>query len=365
MVALRISSPRLRHLRILRIMVLLLLRITSIIFSQPHYDMSTARRTLALLLLGNASPVRGRRTTQEGFHQLEVFRKAFFDRVYNSVGCGAGRRWKRRIVIVDVGSNNGDWSRSMIRDVSAVPCVNTWRRNAVRFVMVEPQRRFHEQLRAVAAECDKVGSHGLLLPFAAWTSNTTLNLTTLQGHRSQAAQTTDDRQATVACVRNADHDRCKAAQVVETPAIDLAAFLLRTLEETDVAYLKLDVEGSEYRLLPRLVAAGALCRLSFLHVEWHLHTLPEQKRLAGVALKHSLRALSEACASPPLILDEEFRPLNWGSSVPGLLEEAARHLGNGTTRGGLGRFQVNYSIAVRKLWGGGLKASRVTLINGK
>ena len=52
----------------------------------------------------------------------------------------------RRIVIIDVGSNNGDWSRSMAHDVLNLPCVTALRRKSVRFIMVEPQQIFHNKV---------------------------------------------------------------------------------------------------------------------------------------------------------------------------------------------------------------------------
>ena len=332
--------------------------------------MSATRLALSMLLLVYDSPARGKRLSSAGTHELEHFQQSFYDSVQKTLGCRPGpQKGKgRRIVIIDVGSNNGDWSRSMAHDVLHLPCVTALRRKSVRFIMVEPQQIFHSRLRALATECDKQGSHGLLLPFAAWTSNTTLNLTTPVrgvGHTSQMAQTTADHEATISC------SGCSVTRVVETPAIDLAEFLLQTLEETDVALLKLDIEGSEYKLLPRLVTSGALCRLSFLQVEWHLHILPQEKRLAGVALKQSLRMLSEACPNPTRILDEEYRLINWGKPVPGLLDEVARHIPNGTTRGGFGYYsyktrkglQVNFTMDVLKLASG--RSSRVTMMNGK
>ena len=81
--------------------------------------------------------------------------------------------------------------------------------------------------------------------------------------------------------------------------------------------------------------------------------------------------LSEACPNPTRILDEEYRLINWGKPVPGLLEEVARHIPNGTTRGGFGYYsyktrkglQVNFTMDVRKLASG--RSSRVTMMNGK
>lgn len=136
------------------------------------------------------------------------------------------------------------------------------------------------------------------------------------------------------------------------PAIDLADFVLRTLNApTEVALLKVDIEGAEYTVLPRLLTAGVLCRVSHLIVEWHLAQASEAERLACLSLKLSLSLMLErGCASPPQVLHEEFRAMNAEVQVPGLLEEAMVHAppGNYTKHVKMGRWKTNYTLSVSK-----------------
>jgi hypothetical protein len=53
-------------------------------------------------------------------------------------------------------------------------------------------------------------------------------------------------------------------------SIDLAEFLLRNITPfASTIVMKIDIEGGEYQLLPRLVATGALCDVDLLFLEQH------------------------------------------------------------------------------------------------
>ena len=116
--------------------------------------------------------------------------------------------------------------------------------------------------------------------------------------------------------------------------------------------------------------------MRFLTLEWHLNFLPKtgNRRLGAVALRHALdgllRAGCPAARPAPRVLHEEFRGVNFGKAVPGLLEEAARHASgcrrtrrglpelcvlNGTAVGGL-----DWELTVRKA----AIRHQLTLING-
>lgn len=285
--------------------------------------------------------------SNEGIMQIRSFELAFF-REATSVACNG----KGRVVVLDIGCNSGEWAEAIMTRLHRKPCL----RAASRLFMFEPQQSFHERLQKIAR-----AHNGMLLPYAAWTSNTTLNMTipSERGY-SESARIPLDRSASPSkCVSFAKHVRCN---LVRMPAIDLADFMLRTLIPTDLVLAKLDVEGAEYTILPAVIAHGALCRLSYLQLEWHLNNNAEHERLSGVSLKHTLRLLSRACRRPLRILDEEFRPLNFGRPVPGLIDEAMRHVGDGRIHGNLGTLAVNYSILVRK--GRSKMANGRTLING-
>lgn len=85
--------------------------------------------------------------------------------------------------------------------------------------------------------------------------------------------------------------------------------------------------GAEYELLPWLFARGALCRLRFLIIEWHLNQLPPHKRISALAIRLSLHSLlQEGCETPPeLIEHDEPWESNLMVAVPGLYKLASAH----------------------------------------
>ena len=114
--------------------------------------------------------------------------------------------------------------------------------------------------------------------------------------------------------------------------IDFSSYLRavmppETTDEKTLAYLKLDVEGLEYTLLPFLLTSGALCRVSHLRIEWHLASVAIPERLEALAMRHSLgRLLRLGCPVAPKLLEhEEFEPNNFAFPVPGIQELAVRH----------------------------------------
>ena len=189
--------------------------------------------------------------------------------------------------VLDVGANDGAWTREMMRLTKT---------NDVRFILVEPQTRFHESLRALAAT--RPGS--TLLAGAAWTHSGD-NLTLSAPRDSRAASVVSDRQ-----------QKQRASDGIVVPTIDLAALLLalphlhsdtagrsrasRYSRSASLAYLHLDIEGAEFAILPSLLLSRALCRLTHLHVEWHLPSLAHASPAdlsGGIGVRMGLETLLE------------------------------------------------------------------------
>ena len=104
------------------------------------------------------------------------------------------------------------------------------------------------------------------------------------------------------------------------------------------ALLKLDVEGAEYRLIPHLLVTGALCLPTHLFVEWHLNSVPEPERLAALALRLSLPATLDTCATPPRVLvNDDYALNNLYTRVPGLDALATLHEGAHSNLTGVGK----------------------------
>ena len=85
------------------------------------------------------------------------------------------------------------------------------------------------------------------------------------------------------------------------------------------------VEGAEYELMPWLLLHGAICRLRYLHQEWHLSKAPIERRLAGLSMRVALHTLLEqGCAEPPVaIFHDAATQNNVALAIPGLRELAA------------------------------------------
>ena len=189
-----------------------------------------------------------------------------------------------RVLVLDVGANNGWWGKhytSLLQKTSNA--------SQVSLCMFEPQPRFHKQLAQIARD-----TGGRLMAVAAWTEDTTITIHLLQSDKSG-----------VAASMSASHaDPNRSHRNLTLPAIDFGRFLREEAPKYRTVVLKLDVEGAEYQLLPRLLMTGSLCRVHFLQLEWHLKYEPEQgkHRLAALAMRHSIdELLRRGCANDALM----------------------------------------------------------------
>ena len=159
----------------------------------------------------------------------------------------------RRALICDVGANSGTFTRGVMRKLNETKAKSRAREFAmpVNFAIFEPQPGFHESLQKLADSWQ--GS--MFVPAAAYTADT--NLTMAVKHDSRAARV----------VRATD----SKPGVVQVAALDFGSWLKRQLVGTQtLVYVRLDIESSEYDLLPRLLLSGALCNVHFLLIEWHM-----------------------------------------------------------------------------------------------
>ena len=158
-----------------------------------------------------------------------------------------------RVVVFDVGANNGLWAAKEWPQVAA-----ELREAGTRFdlFIIEPQPQFAKQLQALADHYNFT-----FVRAAAWKQETTLDFDTMPSAGTGSMSATISRGASL-----------KGFVRTAVPAIDLAALLRVQLPEDGrtLSYLKLDVEGAEFELLPWLLLQGALCRVGYLLVEWHL-----------------------------------------------------------------------------------------------
>lgn len=217
--------------------------------------------------------------------------------------------------VLDVGANNGAWaSRVMERVRREGTKVRVWP------VLFEPQKEYFVRLQQLAGDWG-----GTFYPAVAWTK--AANLSFYLSHFKEASSLSEQIALTFS-----KPDVNARTRRVTVPAVDLAHVLRSCVRRANGGpiILKLDVEAAEYDVLPRLLFTGALCRCTFLLIEWHLNALPAERKLQGMLLRNALdELLARGCVRPPrlIIHDEDFLN-NYGDPIPGLAELAARHTVN-------------------------------------
>jgi len=113
-----------------------------------------------------------------------------------------------------------------------------------------------------------------LLHFAAWTSNETLPW----GHMAKNGITRSgfllSRDTTVGRRRRLGKTRHGVVldETPTRPGIDVADFLRRTVTEDDFVVLKMDIEGTEYDVIPHLINEGVAPLIDEMFVEVHTDT---------------------------------------------------------------------------------------------
>lgn len=169
----------------------------------------------------------------------------------------AGIGFKRRYVYVDVGARSygssiGSWFRKQY------PKQN----HTFEVFAVEADPAFH------AEYASKKGV--TLLPYAAWVKNETLTFEINDDPGKEEGSTKANGRG-MGRIRPAAGatDGVSSGEVRRIPAFDLAEWLKRTVSEQDYLVLKMDVEGTEFDLIPRMFDTGAICLVDELFLECH------------------------------------------------------------------------------------------------
>lgn len=246
-------------------------------------------------------------------------------RVHVRHECNQGTQ-RLRPLILDIGCNDGNWGLKLLERIAAD---GRCAREVTRLVLLEPQPDLASRLRQRTVNTTGVD----VIQAAAWIAdNQTLSL-----HVPLSVSSRQERWAsrTASLTREMALHQVGTTRNVSVLTVDLARFLTSELagESRWPVLLKLDIETSEYDVLPKLLVAGLLCRIHYLLVEWHLNALTPQRRLAGLALRLALNQTLQACKAPPLLLQfDEHAGNNFEAQVPGLWDVAVMH--NGTAAAG-------------------------------
>ena len=114
-----------------------------------------------------------------------------------------------------------------------------------------------------------------LLPYAAWVRNETLMFEInggpagkKKGDNSNARKPNGRGMGRIRTAAGATNG-VSSGELRRVPAFDLAEWLKRTVSEQDFVVMKMDVEGTEFDLIPRMLDTGAICLVDELFLECH------------------------------------------------------------------------------------------------
>ena len=199
-----------------------------------------SRRPLQLLLL--AVPVS---TYPTAFDSM-LFERDVFQGALRRAPEGSAH------TIFDVGANDGTWSLRLVKRINKTVAQKRLR---VSIFMLEPQENLSRRLQAVEAKLKSFGVDARYLPYAASKRNSTQQMSIQAGRRA------DTTVAQLTGGTSAAANISGLLRLVKVSTIDLAALVLAQLpaeRSGGLAFLKLDTESYEYKLLPWLLTRGAL-----------------------------------------------------------------------------------------------------------
>ncbi|XP_015897667.3 uncharacterized protein LOC107431288 [Ziziphus jujuba] len=161
--------------------------------------------------------------------------------------------FKNRYVYVDVGARSygssiGSWFKKQYPKQNKTFDVYA----------IEADKTFHEQY--------KVKKRVTLLPYAAWVRNETLSF---EINRDPGEKVSDKGRGMGRIQPVTSKGGSFDGEVDEIQGFDFADWLKNTVTEKDFVVMKMDVEGTEFDLIPRLFETGAICLIDEIFLECH------------------------------------------------------------------------------------------------
>lgn len=168
--------------------------------------------------------------------------------------------FKQRYVYVDVGARNyassiGNWFQKQY------PKQN---RN-FEIYAIEADRAFHGEYEA------KKGV--ILLPYAAWIRNETLFFEISRGGAANKIGKEKKKRGGMGRIHPVMPSTSYMRDVDRIQGFDFAAWLKKTVSRSDFVVVKMDVEGTEFHLIPRMIETGAMCLVDEMFLECHYNRL--------------------------------------------------------------------------------------------
>ncbi|KAI5679777.1 hypothetical protein M9H77_01004 [Catharanthus roseus] len=162
--------------------------------------------------------------------------------------------FKNRYVYVDVGARNygssiGSWFKKVY------PKQN----KTFEVYAIEADSAFHDEY--------KLKKNVKLLPYAAWIRNETLFFQiNREPRRKNDMETAGRGMGRIQAVQSSS-DFVESYNKIQ--GFDFASWLKNTVSYRDFVLVKMDVEGTEFHLIPRLIETGAICLIDEMFLECH------------------------------------------------------------------------------------------------
>lgn len=160
--------------------------------------------------------------------------------------------FKQRYVYVDVGARSygssiGSWFRKQY------PKQN----KTFEIYAIEADKTFHEEYNTKKAVT--------LVPYAAWVRNETLFFEINRDPGKKA----EENGRGMGRIQPVQSSANFIGDVDKIRGFDFAHWLKKTVSERDFVVMKMDVEGTEFDLIPRLFETGAICLIDEIFLECH------------------------------------------------------------------------------------------------
>ncbi|KAK9290750.1 hypothetical protein L1049_008926 [Liquidambar formosana] len=160
--------------------------------------------------------------------------------------------FKQRYVYVDVGARSfgssiGSWFKKQY------PKQN----KTFEVYAIEADKAFHEEYKS------RKGVK--LLPYAAWVKNETLFFEI----NRDPGQKKEDKSRGMGRIKPVQSSNSLVSDVNKIEGFDFANWLKNAVSERDFVVMKMDVEGTEFDLIPKLFETGAICLVDEIFLECH------------------------------------------------------------------------------------------------
>ncbi|XP_047330290.1 uncharacterized protein LOC124933892 [Impatiens glandulifera] len=162
--------------------------------------------------------------------------------------------FKRRYVYVDVGSRS--YGSSI---VSWFKKQYPKQNKTFEIYAIEADKAFHDEY--------KLKKGVTLLPYAAWVKNESLFFEVNHDPGREKEEKEEGRG--MGRIKTVQSSTNGASSIHNIQGFDFADWLKNTVSDRDFVVMKMDVEGTEFNLIPRLFETGAICLIDEIFLECH------------------------------------------------------------------------------------------------